>query len=404
MVAESGEWTGGHMSSINIATALDNARRRIGNSRQHLDSAWRELEGTCHELVSAVEILNANLQQEIERNKDLAARLKRMEDAHRDHGERLDALSKLRTTERLTSGEYIVHTDIAAEYRSFCDQALIDFATTFPQLAERKEALLLNWLSMALFEPNLVQGGSKTAYQWLRGRDRQTVPKNEFERVWQEASKIRQLAAGTGHPHKWDFECQKGGFIDPARQEAYGECSPDDPIEYVVTPGYVVVGKPPYVKQRVFTAPPPQYGAQSYQTKETRPGHRGDLSGSREQGGSPPGYRSGGATRRVIGGTGEGTGQDAEGEDPAHQSITDSSGSESSAESNRGEPGGETLAVRGSAMKTTRSTEPTAIAWPLSTPALGMLTWIRLQRRLCLRWPLGLPRRRAGRPGRDSVR
>jgi hypothetical protein len=54
----------------------------------------------------------------------------------------------------------------------------------------------------------------------------------------------------------WDFDVEQNSTPDLARQDVYEGCSPEDHISLVVAPGYVVDEKV-YVKQLVFTDPPP---------------------------------------------------------------------------------------------------------------------------------------------------
>jgi ABC-type transporter Mla subunit MlaD len=116
------------MAMINGGTVLGNARRRLTAGRKNLGDAWQQLAEAWQDLATVVEQLNTDLQREIERNDDLAALLKKVMEKQEAHDARLNALSQQRTSERLTSGSYIVHNEIAERYRNLRDQALVHLA------------------------------------------------------------------------------------------------------------------------------------------------------------------------------------------------------------------------------------------------------------------------------------
>jgi len=308
------------MTMISGGTVLGNVRRRLTASRKNWGDAWQDLAEACQELANYIEQLDTQLQREKERNDQLAEMLDQANKTLAAHDARLNALSKQRTSERLTSGSYIVHNEIADRYRNLRDQALVHLAHSFPGLTQQNEALVLNWLSRAFFDPSFTQLGANGSYRRLLAKG-VPVPWDRFDLVWLEASKIRQAAVESGHPHTWDFKYQQGSLLDEARQEAYEGCSPDGPIKHVVTPGYVVEGKSPYVKQRVFTGPPalsaPRTPA-SYLSELPGP-HPGEgNSGYGPLGGQPPGYQPGLPAYQATGGAGEATsGQGPAGGNPA---------------------------------------------------------------------------------------
>jgi len=64
---------------------------------------------------------------------------------------------------------------------------------------------------------------------------------------------IHRRVEDTGLPFHWSWEAILGDPIDEDLQEAWGSCDPEGPIEFVVTPAYIVDGMV-YCPQRVFTS------------------------------------------------------------------------------------------------------------------------------------------------------
>lgn len=74
---------------------------------------------------------------------------------------------------------------------------------------------------------------------------------------------LRAEIAATGTPFRWDFEVLPGSVYSPERHQLWQTASPQSLVQYVVIPGYVVPGRPPYVQAMVFTALLPQFSTQA---------------------------------------------------------------------------------------------------------------------------------------------
>jgi hypothetical protein len=299
------------MTNINVVAVLGKARRRLSAGRQNLDDAWQELAVAWQDVADVVAQLNTDLEREQTRNDELAAKLREVMETQTAHDARLNALSQQRTSERLTSGTYIVHHEIAERYRNLRDQALVRLAYTIPNLTPKGEATVLHWLGMALFHPSFNRIGPEGAYRQLRAEGQVTIPPRDFEQVWREASKIREEATASGHQHKWDFGCQPGQPVDESCQEVYQGCHPGDLVVFMVAPGYVVDDKTVYVKQQVFTAPPTQPSPSSankgsYWEKPSDPRAEDSKRGQPKQGGPPQEHQPGPSTPQSAGGAGQG--------------------------------------------------------------------------------------------------
>ena len=184
----------------------------------------------------------------------LEALLGELVQGYHDHEARLTALSQQRTAQRLTSGGYMVHQDIRNRYLDLIGQQLLDVAATGPHDDQLSEAGVRAFLAHALFQPARV--GQNPAYIYAEVRAKGIgVSYERFRSLWQTAAELRQAADDSGHHCVWAFDVRPGSPVDPAWQEPYEGCHPEDPVLFVVAPGYLVDDKP-YVKQLVFTEPP----------------------------------------------------------------------------------------------------------------------------------------------------
>jgi hypothetical protein len=116
----------------------------------------------------------------------------------RDHGARLTALSKQRTAERLTSGEYMAHQDIKRRYEVLIGQDLLHVAATSRYNGPVSEAEARSWLAYGLFVPDWFERGPQHVYDWL-SQHGLGVQVERFQSVWTEAAEIRAAADATGH-------------------------------------------------------------------------------------------------------------------------------------------------------------------------------------------------------------
>jgi hypothetical protein len=230
-----------------IATALTNLAERI-------EEVARELRGEqfhTYEVESLVRQLadHPRIQGEAGAT-ELEGLLGQLLRGHRDHEEWLTNLSRQRTADRLTSGDYIVHQEISKRYRDLIGQQLLDVAAGAADGDRVAEARVRAGLARALFEPASIQRGPEQVSQELSAVV--TMPADRFRSLWAAAERIREDAIASGHRHSWAFDADLGTAADPALQEIYEGCQAEDPLLFVVAPAYVVDDKV-YVRQLVFT-------------------------------------------------------------------------------------------------------------------------------------------------------
>jgi hypothetical protein len=259
----------------------DREPRISGSASDAIDAGSRWLGQILHAVGRKVDDLAEALKRGQQRLEDIDKRLQRVTNeprvggepdatelerllgqllqTQRDHEARLAALSRQRTAERLTSGDYIVHHEIARRYSALIDQDLVDTVVASGKILEqRQEAEWRRWLARVLFTPAYYEPGLRHARGVLR-KHGVAVPEENFDRVWNSAAEIRASAEQSRHPHRWVFdEPPIGQPVDRDKQRVYEGCAPDDPVQFVVAPSYVV-GDRIYALQLVFTAPaPPQ--------------------------------------------------------------------------------------------------------------------------------------------------
>lgn len=203
----------------------------------------------------------------------------------RDHDNRLTLLSQQRTAERLTTGDYMVHHDIAKRYHDLIGQEFVGVAASMGNLDPEQEALMRSFLAIFLFMPEQFSRGPDATYRGLheaidrilQGGPRRMIPWGSFARVWEAAREIRDAAARSGHRHEWRFDYEQGAPVDQSWQDVYHGCGPEDPVVYVVAPAYVVDGERIYAKQLVFTEPsrPPQRDAAPHDGPRAAPAPSG---------------------------------------------------------------------------------------------------------------------------------
>jgi hypothetical protein len=189
---------------------------------------------------------------------DLEALLGQLLQGYHDHQDWLTSLSRQRTADRLTSGDYIVHQEISKRYRDLIGQQLLDVAAQAGPDGRFAEARIRAGLARALFQPASVQHGPEHAFTEL-SQNVVTMPADRFRSLWVTAEGIQHDAMTSGHSHSWVFDAEPGAAVNPVLQEPYEGCDPEDPVLFVVAPAYVVNGKV-YVRQLVFTGRPSPAG------------------------------------------------------------------------------------------------------------------------------------------------
>lgn len=79
-----------------------------------------------------------------------------------------------------------------------------------------------------------------------------TAEAEQLKSLCSEATALRADVARLGGAHRWEFEVD--ALASAGEYQVWYSCPPKAPAAFAVTPGYVVPGRPPYVRARVFTA------------------------------------------------------------------------------------------------------------------------------------------------------
>lgn len=145
------------------------------------------------------------------------------------------------------------HHDVAGRYESFIDQEMADVVLRLP--SPSRQAYALSRMSRVLFDDGLA-----TADQLCQALLEAQVDCQDavLRKISQEAAALRNEADALGREQRWDFSVSGDHRFDPVRQERVAGSAdgrdPDEIVQFVVTPGYVVGDGRIIVKQRVFTA------------------------------------------------------------------------------------------------------------------------------------------------------
>lgn len=213
--------------------------------------------------------LETLLSELLDKVSDLETRLARVEASVR-------ALSERDASRRsdISDHTFLKHEDVATKFANFIDQEVcavaeritqtsvgIDGAATIDDLvavSTRKEAKVVSSITRLLFGDDhaLREANRDDLLERLR-EEGVVLEASDLEDLAAQARAVCAMASATGHEYQWGFVCTPDALVDEKEQEPWGICSPRSPVEFVVTPAYVVIrsGNPrTYAKQRVFTA------------------------------------------------------------------------------------------------------------------------------------------------------
>jgi hypothetical protein len=204
--------------------------------------------------LASVEAANESLRNE---NAALLKRINDMEAKFNELDERFTNVAGLVSAEKHTGRQKESdnrHHDVSADYEQFVAQDMYPIVQLLPP---RWQAVALARMSAALFGgERATPGGLSQALQDMRI----DCADAEVQRVADRAQALRAEAESLGRQQRFDFDFEAGRPVNPARQvavpgSAIGE--PDEVVEFVVTPGYVVGDGLVVVHQRVFTVAAP---------------------------------------------------------------------------------------------------------------------------------------------------
>jgi hypothetical protein len=205
----------------------------------------------CHEYSA----LQRQLEQLADENVALRQSLEDAREQLRTTEARLSALLAERTRARTDTAtmDSFAHSEIAQEFRSLADQDLYHLArlnSSARGCSPTHVPHTIASLCRALFGPHPVSEH--------RVRDElrygSPVPDDRIDRICAQARRLRKRATDTGREHRWEFAIRNGAALDSNRQQAWSTCDPDQPVQFLVTPGYIVENRV-YGLQQVFTAP-----------------------------------------------------------------------------------------------------------------------------------------------------